>query len=157
VSEPACPDCGLKFLDQVALDDHRRRAHDPQYPRLTSEQESGGSGPKIAIAISLLIGVAFVALIVLDAAGVFEKETVPEQPGSEAYGIVREMKQEGSIDEFRAVEPDSGWDIEYELDDGDGALRMREGVPKEAEVEAIFDEDLEEDLEDKLQEHGYLF
>jgi hypothetical protein len=64
------------------------------------------------------------------------KEGVEESPSDPGYGFVRELKEEGTIDEFRAVEPKGNWDWEYELDGTSVILQLRgEGAFVDSEIE----------------------
>jgi hypothetical protein len=158
VSELACPDCGLRFLDGAGLSGHRTLAHDESVQRLPESEERAGTATRIAIALSFLVMIGLGALIALGATGAFDKKTVAEQPGTELYRIVRELKAEGTIDDFRAVEPDSGWDVEYEVNGGDGTLRERnENTAPEAELEVPYDDDLRDALEEHLKLKGFVF
>lgn len=152
MDEQRCPECGLRFLDAEGLERHRTEAHDPATPRLPEEAERADTGTRVALGIVILGAVAVVVVVALGFAGVFEKDTVAEQPGTPAYRLVRELQTEGTIDDFRAVEPDEGWDQEYELDGSDGVLRMR---GRSVSFETYLDDDLYDALERKLRAEGY--
>jgi hypothetical protein len=105
----------------------------------------------------VLVGAAFWALIILGGSGLFDKSSAPERPGSVVHRMVVQMEREGDIDDFRSVEPDEGWDVEYEVDDGAGFIRIRgEGtVTQTLEYEAILDDDLEAAMERVIEQYGF--
>lgn len=141
-----CPDCGLTVDGPSTLVDHALSAH-VQAPtaaghlrrpkRAWVRRGAGGLG--------VLVGIAFWVGVVLAAAGVFDKASAPQRPSSEAHRMAVELRRSGAIDEFRSVEPDSGWGVEYELDEGEGAIRTR-NLEEELEYEAS-SVDLEEEIE----------
>ncbi len=145
-----CPDCGQTFDGASALVDH---ALDPgaAHLRLPKRPWVG----RAAAAVGVLIGVSFVGLLALAAGGSFDRESAPEQPRSEAHRIAVELEADGSIGEYRSVEPDDGWDAQYELDDDDGVIRSRYRPP-ELEYEA-FPGDLRDDIERVADKRGFDF
>jgi hypothetical protein len=155
-----CPDCGRIFEGPSALTDHALGAH------VDTGTAPAGAAPKrdnrLLVwglgALGVVVGVAFWGAIILAAAGVFDldKETVPESPDSTPHKVAVSLERAGVIDEYRAVEPSDGWEVEYELDGGDGAVRTRiEGGVEDAEYEAAFDDELESALEDELTRRGF--
>lgn len=50
--------------------------------------------------------------------------SISENRSSPAYKIVRELKRAKAIDSFRAVAPDTGYSVKYELDDGNGYVEF---------------------------------
>jgi len=91
-------------------------------------------GYMLWVAAKWLLGAAIVVAIVLAALGVFDKESVKEDPNSPGYDFVRELKSDGVIDDFRPVEPEEGWRWEYELD-GSVDLRFNEDSLGREELE----------------------
>jgi hypothetical protein len=152
-----CPDCGQIFQDPSALTDHALGAHvqtAAQPARVERSRESRlvvwGLG-----ALGLIVGVLFWGFIALAIFGAFDKETVAQTPGSTPHKVAVELERSGAIDEYRAVEPDDGWDVEYELAGGDGLVRQKdESGIEEVEYQA-FDGDLEARIEEALTKRGF--
>jgi hypothetical protein len=150
----SCPQCGAAFWDASSLTDHVLTAHG------TVDAPAAGMRPtkhhRFLKVLAVLACLAPVGLIGLGAAGVFEKETVDETPSSVAHKMAVQLKQDGEIDDYRAVEPDDGWDTEYELD-GDGEIRARSSgaLGEEIELEA-FSDDLETAMEDEARRQGFI-
>jgi hypothetical protein len=66
------------------------------------------------------------------------------------------LQESGDIDRYRSVEPDKGWDAEYELDGSDGVIRSRvRGGKDQIEFEAAFDDDLRHAIERSARRRGY--
>jgi hypothetical protein len=152
-----CPDCGLGFDDPSALVDHALTAHvaAPTPAAHVRRPRSVWTG-RIAAALAGLTGVSLIVLMALLLAGVFDKASAPEQPRSEAHRMAVELRETGKIDDYRSVEPDDGWDAEYELDGDDGVIRTRDTRDdEELEYEAYLDDDLEAAIEDVARKHGF--
>jgi hypothetical protein len=152
-----CPDCGLGFGDPSALVDHALTAHVAAVtPAAHVRRPKSVWTGRITAALAGLAGVSLIVLMVLLAAGVFDKEGAPEQPRSEAHRMAVELRETGQIDEYRSVEADDGWDAEYELDGDDGVIRTR-GTrdDEEIEYETYLDDDLERAIEKVARRHGF--
>ena len=67
--------------------------------------------------------------------------------------MVRDLQSRGAIDDFTAVEPETGWDSEYSLDGGDAQIRFR-GSEMEYGVRS-YDEELRDAIESEAQEAGF--
>jgi hypothetical protein len=97
-----------------------------------------------------------VLAIVLAASGTFDKDTAPPRPNSEAAKMAFSLKESGDINRYRSVDPDKGWDAEYELDGSDGVVRSRlKDGKEEIEFEAAFDDDLRHAIEKSARRRGY--
>lgn len=145
-----CPDCGQTFDGASALVDHAL-APGAAHLRLPKRPWVG----RAAAAVGVLGAASIAVMLALAAGDLFDKESAPEQPRSEAHKIAVELRTEGSVGEYRSVEPDDGWDAEYELGDGDGVIRSR-SRPAEVEYEAL-SVDLEDDIERVADERGFDF
>lgn len=149
-----CPQCGAIVDDPNRLVDHYFARH------VGSSGRRGGwfKVGRIAATLGVVLGTAgWVFGVIGVATGAFEKETVSATRGSIPDHVARELKAEGEIEDFRPVEPDGGWDVEYEFEDPSGSLRSREaGSLDEVEIET-FDGDLEDALEAKLEARGFEF
>lgn len=82
----------------------------------------GGLLAALAV-LGVIMNVAFGFLT-----GLGEKDTVKEERGNPGYSFVRDLKAEDAIDDFRPVEPDGGWEWQYELDQTTD-LRFRTAKP----------------------------
>jgi C2H2 type zinc finger protein len=105
------------------------------------------------VAVKWLIGIGIVVGIILAATGVFDKKEVPEDPSSPGYSIVHDSSLSDEIDSYKSVEPDEGWDTEYEINDGDVTLRF-EGQRMQAEY-SRYAEDVVKAIEGVAQSKGY--
>ncbi|MBM3666683.1 MAG: hypothetical protein FJW90_04255 [Actinobacteria bacterium] len=154
-----CPDCGAGFGSASTLVDHSLSEHvQAETPAAHVRPLRRPAGLRIATAIALLFGAAFWVLAALGFAGIFEKPTVAETPGSVVHEIVVELEREGAIDSYRAVEPDAGWDTEYEVGDGDGYVRVRDEGRPGAELEYFaYPGELDRALEDAAEARGFQF
>jgi hypothetical protein len=153
-----CPDCGAGFQNASSLTDHALTAHveaptraahirRPRWPWLN----------RIGVGLAMTIALGFWTLLILAGAGVFDKADAPKTPGSVVHEIAVDLKRSGAVDEFRAVEPDDGWDTEYEFDDGEGYLRIRdEGRPTEEVEYEAFGDDLYDELDQATARAGFL-
>jgi len=95
-------------------------------------------------------------MVGLAAFGVFDKETAALQPASVSHKVAVALETSGAIDSYRSVDPDEGWDAEYELDADDGLIRSRgTGPMTEVEYEAYFNSDLEDAIIAELERRGY--
>lgn len=152
-----CPDCERLFESPAALTDHSLTEHvDAEAPTAAIRPVKSKLPYRIALGVVALLGVATIVFFALGGAGVFDKETVPETPSSSAHKIAAGVVASGEAEDYRAVEPDSGWDAEYEVD-GDGYVRSRgSGFTEEVEVES-FDLDLRDALEDEASDQGFDF
>ena len=153
-----CPDCGRLCGTAAELADHALYVHidTPTPAAHIRPQRFGGLASKVAVGIAILAGVGFWALAFLSG-GFDSPDTAPLQPGSVVHQVAIELKNSGEVDEYRSVEPEDGWDVEYEFDDGDGYIRVRnEAVPggRETEIETLFDDDLFEAMQAALRRHG---
>jgi uncharacterized C2H2 Zn-finger protein len=152
-----CPDCGQIFQDPSALTDHALGAH--VQPGAQPARVERRSENRLVVwglgALGVIVGVLFWGGLALGILGVFDKETVAQTPGSTPHKVAVELERSGAIDEYRAVEPDDGWDVEYELAGGDGLVREKvEGGTEEVEYQA-FDGNLEAKIEEALRKRGF--
>lgn len=103
---------------------------------------------RFAIPILILVG------IVGAATGLFDKEEIAEDRSNPGWELVRELRDSGEISEFKAVEPDDGWQWQYELDSGTD-LRFRQ-VSGVMEMEyRTRSQSLEEAINKVAEKHGY--
>jgi hypothetical protein len=126
---------GFPFPDWVAV-------RDVEAPRLAREL--------VAPAIGIAVLVGGVAAVIASQ----EAQEVEEDPNSPGYTIVRDPQLADEIDDFRAVEPKSGWETEYEINDGDAFVRFRDREV-ETEVSRTADEGLGPTLRRVLRSEGY--
>lgn len=157
-----CPDCGRDFDDASSLVDHALTAHvAADTPAAHLRRPRSVWAGRIGAGVAVLVGLAIPILVVLDTVGVFEKDSAPERPGTEAHKMSVELRRAGEIEEYRSVEPDDGWDAEYEFDgedfDGsDGMIRSRwKGDDEEVEYETYLDDDLDEAIGRVMTKHGF--
>jgi hypothetical protein len=122
---------------------------------------NGGGGGRSTL--SAIFGVArfavpilIVGFLALGGLDLFDnKKTVDEVPSSPGYEFVHSLDKKGAIDDFRAVEPDDGWDWQYEINDGDASVRFR-GEPGREELEyESSDSGLETTLREEAIALGY--
>lgn len=111
----------------------------PRYGSDASGEKEGPAAPpqrrrRSPLRAILLGFLGVIVLLGVIGALVGEPETVDPTPGSPAAQIAQELRQAGDVSEFRPVEPDEGWDVQYELDGGDGEVRSR-GAGNQIEVE----------------------
>ncbi|CAN5571933.1 hypothetical protein BH20ACT15_BH20ACT15_08100 [soil metagenome] len=154
-----CPECGDEFASPARLADHATTEH------VAAETPAAGlRRPRSVVAQRVLAGVAVVAglgffvLVGVGALGDLDKEGAPETPSSAAHKIAADVVNSSEADEYRAVVPEDGWDVEYELD-GDGLVRVRdEGPGANAEIEVVaLDGDLEDAMAEAATERGFEF
>ncbi len=105
---------------------------------------------KHAKGLLIVLGIA-----VLGTVGYFatHETTVPEDPSSPGYAIVRDLKREGAIDDFKAVKPDGNWDTVYSLNDGDAHLSFQ-GTHMEIETRS-YDEDLKNAIDKAARQEEF--
>jgi hypothetical protein len=163
-----CPTCGQEFPSEEVLASHHDKLHSASAQNAaiapaTEAATAGGSSPQPAprrrfrIGTLLRVGIPLIIVgsIAAGALGIFDKKTVDENPQSIAYKFVHQMKDQGTIDEYRAVEPDSGWDYQYELN-GDEAntIRVRGTVGTE-DLEFSAGDDLKPAIEAEAAALGF--
>jgi hypothetical protein len=159
-----CPTCGQEFPSEEVLGSHREKLHSmtgatPEAAATAVAEGAAQPAPRRRFRIGTIIRVGIVLFVVgsigVGALGVFDKKSVDENPQSIAYQFVHEMKDQGTIDKFRAVEPDSGWDYQYELN-GDEAntIRVRGPVGTE-DLEYRADDDLKPSIEAEATKLGF--
>jgi hypothetical protein len=152
------------FADRRSLVDHALSAHVSAPTRAAGIRAP--EHPKLVRAIAvigMLLGAGtVVAVIVLSIIG-FDKDAVPETPNSLAHQVALELQAAGTIENYRAVDPDGDWEVEYELDgedfDGpDAAIRSSGGAGPEStvEYETFLDDDLYDALEQALERRGFV-
>jgi hypothetical protein len=89
----------------------------------------------------------------LGALGVFDEKAVPENASSPGYQMVRDLKSAGDIDNFKAVEPESGWQTEYSLNDGDAHIRFN---GSRMEIDATrYEADRVDSIDRVARAHGF--
>jgi hypothetical protein len=154
-----CPDCGAAFDNPSTLVDHALTAHVRAETRAGHIRRSRWPWvPRVVGAFGVLLGIGVAVLVVLAWAGLFDKESASETPRSVAHKIAVELVRTGEADEYRAVEPDGGWDTEYEIDDGDAYIRVRgEGTGSEELEYEAFTSDLEDALDRATAGRGFVF
>lgn len=89
----------------------------------------------------------------LGAVGAFDEKAVSEDRSSPGYQIVRDLKSAGDIDNFEAVEPDSGWRTEYSLNNGDAHIRFN-GSRMEIDARS-YETELVDSIDRVAQAHGF--
>jgi hypothetical protein len=149
-----CPDCGREFESASALVDHSVAEHvEPPAARIRPVRFPwvGKAVAGIVVLLSLLVwgglGVA--------AVGGFDKGDAPETPRSAVHRIAVGLVESGDADDYRAVEPADGWDVEYEID-GDGEIRIRDEGGDEEQIEyAAFSGDLRDAIERAAKREGF--
>jgi hypothetical protein len=155
-----CPDCGAEFETRSALVDHTLTEHvQAPTPAEGIRPIKHPTALRVLLAIGMVLGAAFWVAVALGGAGVFDSPSAPETPSSVVHQMAVELEAEGEIDDYRAIEPASGWDTEYELDDGDGFIRVKgEGtLAEQLEYEYYsFDGDTQEAIEAKARQKGFL-
>ena len=153
-----CPDCGRLCDSAAELADHALYVHvDAPTPAAhIRPQRFSGAAAKVAIGIAVLFGVGFWAV------GIFGQEllnadSAPLRPSSVVHDMALDLERSGDVDEFRSIEPEEGWEIEYEFDDGDGYIRIRnEGTRQEdLEYETFLNDEMYEAMQDVLRSHGF--
>jgi hypothetical protein len=154
-----CPECGLQLDAAWAVTDHALYAHvldaSPRFP-YPEPNKAQRRWAWIGVAGSVVVGVAFWALVVAAGLGAFDKPSAPEQSNSLAHSVAVSLVNTNAVDEYRSVEPEPGWDAEYELDDGDGVIRSRGSGPyAEVEYEATYV--LEDAVVAELERRGFYF
>lgn len=153
-----CPECGKEFPGASALADHATTVHvEADAPAASIRRPRSVVPQRVMAGLAVLLGIGAIVFIALGAAGALEKEGAPETPSSVAHQIAVDLVESGDAEDYRAVVPDDGWDVEYEID-GDGLIRVRDesGVNTEIEVEA-FDDDLQKAMEGAAAERGFDF
>ena len=157
-SARTCPDCERSFADPSALVDHSLTEHVAvETPAAAIRRPKHRGSVKAIAAISMLFGLAVVVLVGVAATGAFDKATVAETPNSVVHKMVVDLKTSGEIDDYRAVEPDSGWDTEYEVNGGDGWIHVRNEGGAYEELEVFGFGGLGDALEDEAEERGFNF
>jgi hypothetical protein len=151
VGELSCPHCGRDFPDAESLErhvaGHERHADDqvtlaaagapstaaPEpYPVSTKrswpERVISGAGMVWRGFWGLVWTLVVIAVVVGGVLAIFSgghdsnKINVPANaPG---YAMLSSLKANGKIDEFQAVNPDSGWDYQYEIN-GDSGFKVQ--------------------------------
>jgi hypothetical protein len=166
--EHRCPECTRSFPDAPSLSDHALTEHVQaetpaagiRRPRLT------GVPAGILAGLGIVAGIALWGFVIAGLLGDLDKAGAPESPRSIVHKMAESLVAAGEIEGYRAVEPDSGWDVEYELDEDvgssdfglpDGVIRIKdEGTAlEEVEFEAGFSDDLYEAIEDELRRRGF--
>lgn len=160
-SDLTCRTCGRTLPSPEALErhleGHARHGPSAASPDLDREIDAALAAPKrregglvsrifsgLLAAVFFIFGgfwrfilVLVVVGAILDAFGVFDREKVEGNPGDPGYSLLVRAEDQGGIDSFQPVEPDDGWDYEYEInDDSDFVVRFRRsgsGIEMEAE------------------------
>lgn len=104
---------------------------------------------RFAVPIVVLIGVVGALT------GAFDKEEVREDRNSPGWEMVRDLRNEGAIDEFKAVKPDEGWQWQYELDFGTDLRFRRSGDTVEMEYETT-SPSLGDEIGEAAKKHGFV-
>lgn len=82
-----------------------------------------------------------------------QEKSVTENTSSRGYHMVRQLESTNAIDNFKAIEPEDGWDTEYSLNDGDAHIRFR-GTEMEYGVRS-YDGDLRDAIEGEARREGF--
>lgn len=115
-----------------------------------------GAWKLASFALRFGIPILFIVGIVGAITGWFDRKEAVEDLGNPGAPIVRELKRSGAIEDFKAVEPDEGWQWQYELDPT-ADLRFRErGDDAEMEYRSS-DRDLEKEIEKVAEREGFVF
>ena len=152
-----CPDCGRLCETASELTDHALYVHvDAPTPAAhIRPQRFGGLASAIAIGIAVLVGAGIYALAFFSE-DLLLPDSAPSRQASVVHRMAVQLEGSGAVDEFRSVEPAGSWDVEYEVDDGDGYIRIDdEGTPAEALEYEAYDEDLREAMERVIRAQGF--
>jgi len=156
-SGPTCEQCGATFRHWSEVAAHREAEHGPiEQGTFDKWSERIGVllGGVVSIVFAVIVGAVIVGVVLQVFFGVFDSKSVDEDRSSPGYDFVRQLQEDGAIEEFRAVEPEGKWDTQYELD-GETELRFREGAGETKLEVSGFDNDLIAAVGAEAEARGY--
>jgi hypothetical protein len=155
-----CPECGAEVQSASALADHALTAHtQAPSPAAHIRPLRHPTALRVIGVVAVVLGVAAYAFAFLAPPSWLSlQESAPETPSSIVHKMAVELEAAGEIDEYRAVEPSSGWDTEYEVDEGDGYIKVRDEDLPTRELEIFhWDDDRQDAMEQDAEQRGFVF